>query len=161
MKNLTQITATILVVLALAACESGDKGPGGKEIIGTLGGAALGGFLGSKIGGGSGKTAATAIGALLGAYAGNQLGKSLDRVDKQHAAQAQQQAYNAPMQQPVAWNNPRSGNSGSITPVREGQNKATGEYCREYETKINVGGKTETAYGTACRQADGSWRILK
>jgi len=161
MKQFTQITAALVVVFALAACESGRDGPGTKETIGTLGGAAIGGLLGSQIGGGSGRLAATAVGALLGAYAGNSLGKSLDRADKAHAAQAQQQAYNAPMQQPVAWNNPKSGNSGSITPVREGQNTVTGEYCREYETKINVGGKSETAHGTACRQADGTWRIIK
>ena len=161
MKYFSRIAASLAIVLALAGCESGGQGPGGKEVIGTLGGAALGGFIGSKIGGGGGRTAATAIGALLGAYAGNQLGKSLDRVDRQHAARAQQQAYQAPLQQPIAWSNPQSGNSGTITPVREGTNTQTNEYCREYQTTVNVGGKSEQAYGTACRQPDGSWRILK
>lgn len=39
---------------------------------GTLGGAVLGGLLGSQIGGGRGQTAATVIGAGGGAYLGNQ-----------------------------------------------------------------------------------------
>jgi surface antigen len=65
------------------------------------------------------------------------------------------------MKQPVVWNNPKSGNSGSITPVREGKITSTGEYCREYETTISVAGKSEKAFGTACRQPDGTWRILK
>ena len=118
-------------------------------------------LLGSQVGSGSGRLATTAIGALLGAYAGNSLGKSLDRADRQYASQAQQKAHHAPMKQPIAWNNPKSGNSGSITPVREGKYTSTGEYCREYETTISVAGKSEKAFGTACRQPDGTWRILK
>ena len=161
MKYITRIAAPLAIILVLAGCESGGQGSGNKETFGTLGGAALGGLLGSRVGGGKGRLAATAVGVLLGAYAGNSLGKSLDRADRTYASQAQQQAYQAPLQQPIAWSNPQSGNSGSITPVREGNNTATGEYCREYQTTINVGGKSEQAYGTACRQPDGSWRILK
>ena len=33
-------------------------------------------------------------------------------------------------------------------------------YCREYTKKILVDGKEEQAYGTACLQDDGSWRIM-
>lgn len=33
-------------------------------------------------------------------------------------------------------------------------------YCREYTKKIIVDGKEEMAYGTACLQDDGSWRIM-
>ncbi len=33
-----------------------------------------------------------------------------------------------------------------------------GEQCREYQRTITIGGKTETAYGTACRQPDGTWK---
>ena len=70
-------------------------------------------------------------------------------------------AYKAPIGETIAWNNPDSGNSGTFTPTRDGTNTATGEYCREYQTTVTVGGKTESAYGTACRQPDGSWRINK
>ena len=161
MKNLSRIATTFAIMFILVGCETGRNGPGTKETFGTLGGAALGGLLGSQIGGGKGQLAATAIGVLLGGYAGNSLGKSLDRADRTYASQAQQQAYQAPIQQPIAWNNPQSGNSGTITPVREGTNTRTNEYCREYQTTVNVGGKSESAYGTACRQPDGSWRVVK
>ncbi len=42
------------------------------------------------------------------------------------------------------------------------QNKprAKSAYCREYTKKIVVDGKEARAYGTACLQNDGSWRIL-
>jgi len=31
--------------------------------------------------------------------------------------------------------------------------------CREYTIDAIIGGSTEKIYGTACRQADGSWKV--
>jgi surface antigen len=36
-----------------------------------------------------------------------------------------------------------------------------GRTCREYQTSIVVGGVTKPAHGTACLEADGSWRVVK
>jgi hypothetical protein len=33
--------------------------------------------------------------------------------------------------------------------------------CRQYTTPITVGGKRQVAFGQACQQADGSWRIIQ
>ncbi len=38
--------------------------------------------------------------------------------------------------------------------------RAKSAYCREYTKKIVVNGKEARAYGTACLQDDGSWRIV-
>ena len=130
-----------------------------KEFLGTLGGAALGGYLGSKVGSGTGQLAATAGGALLGALVGGNIGHSLDEVDKMKAAQAHTQAQSAPIGETIAWNNPDTGHSGTVTAKRDGYD-TNGDYCREFQQTITVGGKTEQAYGTACRQPDGSWRII-
>ena len=32
-------------------------------------------------------------------------------------------------------------------------------YCREYTQKLTIAGKTQTGYGTACLQPDGSWEL--
>lgn len=32
------------------------------------------------------------------------------------------------------------------------------EYCREYQTTVTVNGEQQEAFGTACRQPDGSWQ---
>jgi len=32
-------------------------------------------------------------------------------------------------------------------------------YCREYIQTVNVGGKIQESYGTACQQQDGAWKI--
>lgn len=45
----------------------------GNQAVGTIGGALIGGGLGSLIGGGSGQTVATVVGAIGGGYAGNRI----------------------------------------------------------------------------------------
>jgi len=44
--------------------------------------------------------------------------------------------------------------------VRDGRTDS-GAYCREFQSEIIVGGERETGYGTACRQPDGSWKIVE
>jgi len=58
------------------------------------------------------------------------------------------------------WRNPDSGNSGDVTPVKTYQT-ASGQYCREYQQTVVINGKSQRAYGRACREPDGSWRIVK
>jgi surface antigen len=149
--------AAMLVVVA--GCAEHDR-YGKKQTVGTLSGAALGGLLGSQFGSGRGKLATTAFGVLIGALAGSEIGKSLDRADRVHADAAVRQAHTAPIGETIVWKNPQSGNSGTVTPSREGTS-TTGRYCREFQQTITVGGKTQQGYGIACRQPDGSWRITQ
>ncbi|HLN26020.1 MAG TPA: hypothetical protein VK558_18780 [Patescibacteria group bacterium] len=32
--------------------------------------------------------------------------------------------------------------------------------CREYQSTVTIGGAVQRTHGTACRQADGTWRIV-
>jgi surface antigen len=96
---------------------------------------------------------------LLGALVGSEIGKSLDRADRQAMAERTQYALESGQSgQPVEWRNPDSGHYGSVVPQKAYQDNGT--YCREYTQTVNIGGKTERAYGTACRQPDGSWQIV-
>lgn len=153
-----KIILGIAAVAFLGACQQMQDNP--KQTGGAVLGGIGGGVLGHQIGGGKGNTIATIAGTLLGAYLGSEVGRSLDRADQQYARQAEQKAYSAPVGQQISWSNPETGNSGAVTPVREGRDSG-GNACREYQTTINVGGKTEQGYGTACRQEDGSWKIVK
>jgi surface antigen len=56
------------------------------------------------------------------------------------------------------WYNPDAGQTVAMTPTKTYQ-ADSGQYCREYQTTITVAGKQEQAYGTACRQPDGSWKL--
>ncbi|NQU61608.1 MAG: hypothetical protein HQ512_10810 [Rhodospirillales bacterium] len=153
----SKIAVLVLASVLLAGCVTQGKE---KQFAGSLLGAGLGGFAGSKIGGGKGQLAAVAVGTLAGAVLGGGIGESLDNMDKLYADRAQDRAQAAPVGQAIAWNNPDSGHGGTVTAVRDGTNSRTGAYCREFQTKVDVGGRTERAYGTSCRQPDGSWQIV-
>ncbi len=152
------VLALLGASLLLSACQTDNWG--GGETVGTLGGAAAGGLIGSQIGHGSGTAAATVAGVLLGGFLGNRAGSMIDEGDKAAASRAEQRAYNAPVGQQITWNNPSNGNSGTITPVRDGY-AANGSYCREFQQTIIVGGKQQEAFGKACQQPDGSWKIVQ
>lgn len=157
MKNLALIMMTISA-FALTACET-VQNSGNKELIGTGGGAVVGGLLGSTIGDGSGQLWATGAGAILGAFLGGEVGRSLDKADRSAIMQASQRAQSAPIGEPISWNNPNSGNSGQVVATKEGYS-ASGKYCREFQQIVYIGGKEETAFGVACRKPDGSWQIM-
>jgi len=140
------------LVVGLAAC--GSVG-GPSETAGTVIGGVLGGAVGSQVGGGSGRTVATVIGTLIGANIGANVGRSMDVNDRYRAAQAFETSRTG---QPTAWVNPDTRNEYSVTPTRTFQSQ--GAPCREFTMRAVVGGQPDNVYGTACRQADGSWQIV-
>ena len=85
--------------------------------------------------------------------------KSLDQADMAYHEQAVEKAYSAPLNDTISWNNPQSGHSGTVTPIREGRQSSTGNLCREYKQSIFIDGQAQTAVGTACQNADGSWTV--
>ena len=133
--------------LALAGCETATKQQAGAVIGGIAGGA-----LGSQIGGGRGTTVAIIGGTLLGAALGGYLGQQMDENDRYRAQYALE---HTPTQQTYTWENPDSGRRYAVTPTRTYESNSGP--CREYSTEGWIDGRRETIYGTACRQADGSW----
>lgn len=149
-----KFTASLLLAaVTLTACENP------KQAVGTVGGGALGAWAGSTIGKGRGNTVATAAGAVLGALLGGEIGRQLDEKDKMYAGRTTQDALESGRTNRVSeWRNPDSGNSGTIKPIKTYE--TDGRYCREFVQTIRIGGKVQEAYGTACRQPDGSWQIV-
>jgi surface antigen len=91
--------------------------------------------------------------------AGNAIGAQLDERDRLLLGQTTQQTLESGPDGSIgSWKNPNTGNSGTITPTQTHMS-ATGTPCREFVQTIYIGGKPQEAYGTACRQADGSWKI--
>ncbi len=148
MKNFLTLLLTAMLAATLSACET-------RQQSGAVIGGALGGVLGSNVGGGHGNTAAIIAGTILGAWVGSEMGRYMDESDARKAQSALE--YNRDNQR-SAWHNPNTGADVSATPTRTYQT-ASGTNCREYQTTVTVGGKQEKAYGTACRQADGSWKV--
>jgi len=147
------LVVMVLLVFLGTACET--AGP--KTAIGGATGAAAGGLIGHAAGGGA---AGIVGGVLLGGLLGGAIGNALDQRDQRLAMEAAQNSFeNSRTGTQTTWRNPDSGHSGTITPTRTYESSG-GQYCREYQQTINVGGETKKAYGTACRQPDGSWQVV-
>ncbi len=149
MKKIVLVSSISLSVLLAGCAEINHQG------MGTVAGGVVGGLLGSQFGGGSGKFAAAAGGALIGAYLGGSIGKTMDRLDR---LEMQKALETAPTGRAVGWSNPDTGNRYTVQPTRTYYTNK--QPCREYITKAMIGGKSQQIYGKACRQADGSWRVV-
>lgn len=150
--------AALVLVFGLSACDTNNAGQ--KEVGGTLLGAAVGGLLGSQIGGGSGKLAATAAGTLLGAYLGSEVGRSLDKSDRLYAERTAQHSLEYSRSGTSStWQNPDTDHSGEFTPLNTYESR-DGLDCRDYKQAVFIDGRAETVRGTACRQPDGTWRVV-
>jgi len=155
-KTVCKVVPLVLLAFLLAACETVRDNP--KAMLGGATGAAAGGLIGAAAGGGA---AGIVGGVLLGGLLGGAIGNALDQRDKKMAAEAAQRSFeNSQTGATTEWRNPDSGHSGTITPTRTYQD-ASGQYCREYQQTVTVGGESQQAYGTACRQPDGSWKVVQ
>ncbi|HUA54566.1 MAG TPA: RT0821/Lpp0805 family surface protein [Candidatus Sulfotelmatobacter sp.] len=166
----TQLSALALAALIAGCSATPGASPtrvgdacsdlGWGTIAGAAVGATAGGLIGSQVGHGTGNALATTLGVVGGGLLGGAVGSRIDEADCLRAQRAQQAALarSTPIGQQITWSNPSNGTSGSFTPTREGQS-ASGQYCREYEQTIYVGGETKRGYGRACLQPDGSWQI--
>jgi len=87
--------------------------------------------------------------------------KLLDMVDEQAQREhenAQIVATTAAVGKKIVWNTGSA--SGYVVTTNVGQSNS-GLQCREFQQLITVGGKSEQAYGQACLQTDGSWKIVQ
>ncbi len=147
------IALSTLVLVTVTGCETMQANP--KTAIGAAGGAAVGGLIAAAAHGNPAAIAASVIG---GGLVGGLIGNMLDERDKRMAAEAAHQALEtAPTGTAVTWQNPDTGHSGAVRPIRTYQT-TSGTYCREYLQSVTIDGKPEQVIGTACRQPDGSWK---
>jgi outer membrane lipoprotein SlyB len=76
-KQVQSVSYGTLVSVRPVKIQGGDD----SNVIGAIGGAVLGGFLGNTIGGGAGRSLATAGGAVLGGVAGQGVQGALNKSD--------------------------------------------------------------------------------
>jgi surface antigen len=150
MKKHTGFAVLAASLLAVGGCETTPS----KQDQGVIIGAIVGGIIGHQVGGGSGQTLATIIGTVAGAAIGGSIGRSMDDTDRLKAAHALETVRT---DVPAHWVNPDTGYAYTLTPTRT-FDSGTGP-CREYTVDAVIGGDTQQIYGTACRQADGSWKV--
>ena len=152
MKKTIAILMSVLFAVAVSGCENSSIN---KQDVGVVTGGILGGVLGNQIGGGTGRVVATIGGTLVGAFLGGSIGKSMDDIDRMKMNTALETTRTG---QTSSWQNPDNGNAYTVTPTKTYH--SAGRPCRDYTTVGIIGGKRQTIYGRACRQADGSWQAV-
>lgn len=149
-KKIANISMITVMSFTIISCTKEDSG----TLLGAVGGAFAGGAITNN------STVGVAVGTLAGAYLGREVGRSLDKADRQKMYTSTQSALETSQSGTTTeWYNPDSGNRGTVTPQPAYEN-TQGQYCREYQQTVTIGGQPETAYGTACRQPDGTWKIV-
>lgn len=143
------LAIVVLAALGVAACadDPATESPFGPSVgTGFEDGAAM---------------SADAPGVPAGTYVGSGLGAKLEAEDRTFLRRYTQDAleYNR-LWQVSEWRNPRSGSAGSVMPVRT-YRTGQGRHCREFETTLSVAGEdARRAIRRACREDDGTWRLI-
>ena len=117
-------------------------------------GGIVGGVLGNRVGDGAGRTVATVMGAMIGTAIGGNIGRKMDEADRLKVAHSLETVRTGVG---TRWVNPDTGNTYKVLPTKTFDDK--GIPCREFSLNATIGGETQEMYGTACRQADGSWKM--
>lgn len=77
-------------------------------------------------------------------------------------SQAQQPVYSQPPQ--TLYAPPPASYYGQAplqaVPASDVYQTQSGQYCREYQSSVRVGGQMQYGYGTACQGPDGDWRVV-
>ena len=134
-------------LMVLSGCAS-------QQQKGTIIGGVTGALIGSVIGDGSGQNVAIAAGAIAGSLIGSSIGQRFDEQDQSRIA------YSMERNQRSSWTNSTTGHRYTVMPSSTRAPSSSNQQCREFTVDTEIGNRTESAYGTACRQVDGSWKII-
>lgn len=151
---IARTACALALVVAVAGCE-----PYARRV--DVPDAAVLDVLRLQIGGDKGQMAPLASGSMLAVFSGTEAGKSLDHADRRLAEEAARESLeSAPARQMSRWTNPGNSHSGTFVP-HDVYMSADGLTCRDYALSVTAGGQTQIAYGTACRDFAGAWRIVE
>ncbi len=145
-------------VLVLAAVIA-SAGLSGCASSAAQGGGSVGAFASAASGVGSPPGAAAIAEAMGGGLIGGDIGNGLRQEDRRSALEAEYRALEyTPVGQRVNWQSADRRHAGEVVaaaPYRVGS-----QDCRQYVHTVQTAGGTQSARGTACRNADGSWTLL-
>lgn len=153
MSKRIQLIAILVTLSLLSACTATHQERG------VMTGGVIGGLLGSRFGKGPGRAVAVAAGTLAGVMIGGEIGRYMDNNDRRNLNKTLERL---PDGRTRRWRNPNTGYQYRVEPTRTYYRKVHAgvkQPCREYHTTATIGGRERQIYGTACRQADGAWKV--
>ena len=151
MNRIRTLAVTGIATLALTGCFTSNP----QQSMGTLFGAGAGALAGGMA---TGNAGGAIVGAMAGGMLGNIAGASLDAANRRPAAEAEYRALEyGRVGAPVEWR----GTGGYHGDVVAGAPYRVNDFnCRDYTHTIYVDGQPKVGRGTACKQGDGTWRLI-
>jgi len=152
-KNTLVIGAVILAMSGTVT--HAQMGP--KESGGTVGGALIGGILGSAFGGsGAGRVVGGLAGAAVGGFIGNRIGASLDEEDRRAMANSTRSAMTSGSAR--SFSNRKTGVRGSAKVIGNSRN-ASNQPCRTVQQEVVLkDGSVVRDTVTGCKGPNG-WSV--
>jgi surface antigen len=136
----------IAALLVLSGCNS--TGLGGGRLAGD-----------GMARGDSNRTATDRAAAMGGGLIGGAVGKDLSDGERRRALAAEYRALEYGQSgQATDWKGSGDARTGSVVPAQP--YRVGSQDCRQYTHTVTIDGASQTARGTACRNADGSWTTL-
>ncbi len=164
----------LAVAVALAGCAgkgAGNPGPGAsggdggfgipdgtcnKKAIGAVMGGAIGGVIGAQMGEGTSRRIAILVGAAAGTLIGSHVGRKMDEADRACIGEALEKSGD---NRTVAWASGDGSTTYRVTPLAP--MPQTDPACRMFELQAATAAGSSTSKAQACRDADGSWRVIE
>ena len=134
-----------------------DLGRCNRVVLGGMLGGATGAVLGSTVDKNDGRSAAIVGGAIIGVLVGGAIGQYMDSVDQNCVGQILE---HTPDGRSIAWRNSDNDFAYQVTPKAAFQT-GDGRTCRNYVTEVWIDDQQQQVFGTACRQPDGSWKVIR
>ena len=145
----------VMVLAVSAPVANAQMGP--KESGGTVGGALIGGILGSALGGsGAGRIVGGVAGAAVGGLIGNRIGASLDEEDRRAMVRSTRSAMTSGSSS--QFTNKKTGVRGTAKVVNNSRN-ASGQACRTVAQEVVLkDGSVVRDQVTGCKGPNG-WAV--
>ena len=170
------VLAAVFLVLGtvLAGCAgkgTTDPGPGpsagngglgipegtcNRKAIGALMGGAIGGVIGAQVGEGAGRNIAILVGAAAGTLIGSHIGRTMDEADRACVGETLEKAGD---NRTVAWASNDGSTTYRVTPLPRAPD--TDPACRMFELQAATTAGSSTSKANACRDKDGTWRVIE
>ncbi len=128
---------------------------------GTILGGLIGGLIGNAAGRDGNRTGLTIAGVIFGGAIGASLTSNMDCGDRSYAYKTYYEGFNSGRPgSRYQWSNPGTGHRGEVR-IGTYFNDPGGFRCSNFTQTIYIQGRAQNANGTACRQPDGTWAIVR
>ena len=143
----------IFLILLIVSCEN----PNDKKVLGQIIGAAVGGYLGSKIGSGATKDISVILGGAAGYILGGKIIEILSKKEQDEFNNVIEDSLNfTPDNSSEYWKSNENQNiTGEVIPLNK--YKIKNKNCRDFKKIIRKNNDLFEENSTACRSKEGNW----